>query len=185
MAALPVNDRPQHQPNRRTSRHKAPHMDFTPMVDLGFLLITFFMLTTTLAKPTVMPLIMPDDEGTFEPTKASKALTLLLGADNKVYWYEGMEVDKIDSSTFERDGIRQVLLHKMQKVEDQWGLQSYQDAKTGTEMTGSHLNVIIKPGTNSRYCNLVDALDEMAICRIRFYCIMDPNTEEMKHAPLK
>ncbi len=185
MAALPVNDRPQNKPIRRTNRRMTPHMDFTPMVDLGFLLITFFMLTTTLAKPTIMPLIMPDNHGDFEPIKQSKVLTLLLGADNKVYWYEGMEVDKIDSTNFDRNGLRQVLLQKMQKVQDLWGLQAYQDVKTNADKLGSHLNVIIKPGKNSHYSNLVDALDEMAICRIRYYCIVEPNIEETQHACLK
>jgi len=185
MAALPVNDRPQNQPTRRTARRMTPHMDFTPMVDLGFSLITFFMLTTTLAKPTIMPLVMPDNHGDAEPTKASKVLTLLLGAENKVYWYEGMDVDKIDSTNFDRDGLRQVLLHKMQKVQNLWGLQAYQDVKTNADKLGSHLNVIIKPGKDSRYSNLVDVLDEMAICRIRYYCIMEPNTEEIQEAGLK
>lgn len=172
MTPLPT-PRPQ-----KHSRRMPPHMDFTPMVDLGFLLITFFMLTTALTKPQVMPLVMPVDKGDEEPVKASKVLTLLLGSQNKVYWYEGLEQSSLDSTTFDRDGLRQMILQKMEKVNGQFGLQMYQDAKTGQTHQGSHLNVIIKPGENSRYNNLVDALDEMNICHVRYYCILNPSVEE-------
>ncbi len=175
MAALSSTDRSP----KKGPRRMRPHMDFTPMVDLGFLLITFFMLSTTLAKPTVMPLVMPDQSGTPEPIKQSKALTILLGADNKVYWYEGQELEKMDSTGFERDGLRALILNKMKKVQEQWGLQTYQDQKSGDTKEGSHLNVIIKPSKNAHYRNLVDALDEMNICGVRYYCIVDPNQEEL------
>jgi biopolymer transport protein ExbD len=165
MAALTPNSR---------SRRSAPHLDFTPMVDLGFLLISFFMLTTVLSKPQVMPLVMPDTTGDPEPLKASKALTVLLGSQNKVYWYEGMELSTLDSTTFDDNGLRQVILKKMDALASQIGLQTYQDPKTAETKHGSHLNVIIKPTLQSRYCNLVDALDEMAICQVRYYCVVDP-----------
>lgn len=178
MAAPLSSDRPQNQAPKRILRRMKPHMDFTPMVDLGFLLITFFMLTTSLSKPNVMPLVMPDDSGETEPTKQSKVLTLLLGNEGKIYWYEGLEVGKMDTTTFDRKGLREVILHKMQKVQDQFGLQYYEDHKTGAARQGSHLNVIIKPTQYSNYKNLVDALDEMNICHVRYYCIVEPNNEE-------
>ena len=69
-------------------------VDFTPMVDMNMLLITFFMLCTTLIKPQTMELNMPsnnkditDDQKSM--VKASQAITLLLGADDKLYYYEG------------------------------------------------------------------------------------------------
>ena len=186
MAALPISDRRQTPDTPKQVRRMNPHMDFTPMVDLGFLLITFFMLSTTLAKPQIMPLVMPDDDsGEHQALKHSKALTLLLGSENKVYWYEGLDMDKMDSTSFERDGLRQVILQKMDKVQDQFGLQSYHDVKTGEARQGSHLNVIIKPGVHARYKNLVDALDEMNICQIRYYCILDPSVEEAQKIGLK
>src|SRR5690349_2727836 len=97
---------------KKRLRRGTPPMDFTPMVDLGFLLITFFMLTTTLAKPVVMPLVMPDDTGKPLPLKASKALTILLGAGNKVYWYEGTGTTPADSTEFGQNGLRYLLLEK-------------------------------------------------------------------------
>ncbi|MBC7776066.1 MAG: biopolymer transporter ExbD [Phycisphaerae bacterium] len=162
------------------SHRMSTRIDFTPMVDLGFLLITFFMLTTALAKPSVMPLVMPKDDGTTEPIKQSKVLTFLLGADDKVYWYEGLDIEKMDSTTFDADGLRQVILRKKEKVETQFGLQKYTDSKTGAELQGSQLNVIIKPANSARYKNLVDALDEMAICQVRYYCVMEISAEEVK-----
>lgn len=153
-------------------------IDFTPMVDLGFLLITFFMLTTVLAKPNVMPLVMPAKDGTTDPVKQSKVLTLLLGANDQVYWYEGLDMERMDSTFFDGDGLRRVILQKKDKVEAQWGLQWFTDPKTGEQLQGSHLNVIIKPAKNARYKNLIDALDEMAICQVRYYCVLDVSDEE-------
>lgn len=155
-------------------------IDFTPMVDLGFLLITFFMLTTMLTKPNVMPLVMPKEEGENEPVKASKVLTILLGASDKVFWYEGLDLEKMDSTTFDAEGLRQVILHKKEKVDAQFGLENYRDSKSGKTLKGSRVNIIVKPCKASRYKNLVDALDEMAICQVRYYCVMDPSGEEEK-----
>lgn len=181
MSALPISENTSGKAPKIPIRRMPPHMDFTPMVDLGFLLITFFMLTTSLSKPQIMPLVMPDKEsGVMQEIKQSKVLTLLLGEDNKVYWYEGLEKEHMDSTGFDREGLRQVILHKMDKVQDQFGLQTYQDVITGESRQGSQLNVIIKPGKQSNYKNLVDALDEMNICRVRYYCIMDPDPAEAK-----
>lgn len=155
-------------------------IDFTPMVDLGFLLITFFMLTTTLAKPNIMALVMPEKdkikEIDIEPVKESKVLTLLLGEKDKVYYYEGITDAKLDSTDFAAEGVRQVILNKMDKVKAQFGLEDYKKKnKEGVEedLKGSFINVIIKPMKGSRYKNLVDALDEMAICKVRYYVILD------------
>jgi biopolymer transport protein ExbD len=154
-------------------------IDFTPMVDLGFLLITFFMLTTTLAKPQILALVMPDKDikkEDIEPVKESKVLTLLLGANDKVYWYEGITDAKLDSTDYSAEGVRDVILKKMDKVKEQFGMEDYKKKnKEGVEedLKGSYVNVIIKPMKEARYKNLVDALDEMAICKVRYYVILD------------
>ena len=162
------------------SKKMSTRIDFTPMVDLGFLLITFFMLTTTLAKPQVMALVMPDKEPPKNPVVVpqSKVLTLLLGANNRVYWYEGIESAKLDSTDYSAEGLRKIILEKMSRVGAQHGLENYQDAKTKAPKKGSHLVVLIKPACASRFQNLVDALDEMAICRVRYYMILDIAPQE-------
>jgi biopolymer transport protein ExbD len=179
MASIPLARQPQNGAGKPPTKRLATHIDFTPMVDLGFLLITFFMLTTVLAKPVVMKVVMPDDaNGTEDPVPASKALTLLLGASDRVYWYEGLDSQLLDSTTYSEGGLRRVILGKMEKVRAQWGLQAYQEAQTKEPKQGSRLNVIIKPMENARYKNLVDALDEMAICRVRYYCILPVSEAE-------
>jgi biopolymer transport protein ExbD len=162
------------------SKKMSTRIDFTPMVDLGFLLITFFMLTTTLAKPNILALVMPEKDiklEDVEPVKESKVLTLLLGADDQVYWYEGISDAKLDSTDYAAEGLRSVILNKMDRVKEQFGLQTYKRKnKEGVEEEfndGSYINVIIKPMKDSRYKNLVDALDEMAICKVRYYVILD------------
>lgn len=161
------------------SKKMSTRIDFTPMVDLGFLLITFFMLTTTLAKPQILALVMPDKDikkEDIEPVKESKVLTLLLGANDKVYWYEGITDAKLDSTDYSAEGVRDVILKKMDKVKEQFGMEDYKKKnKEGVEedLKGSYVNVIIKPMKEARYKNLVDALDEMAICKVRYYVILD------------
>ena len=161
------------------SKKMSTRIDFTPMVDLGFLLITFFMLTTTLAKPQILALVMPDkdfDKEDIEPVKESKVLTLLLGANDKVYWYEGITEAKLDSTDYSAEGVRKVILDKMDKVNKLFGMDEYKKKnKEGVEedLQGSYVNVIIKPTKESRYKNLVDALDEMAITKVRYYVILD------------
>ncbi len=158
-------------------------VDLTPMVDLGFLLITFFMLTTTLSKPQIMALVMPDKDApkdVQEPVKESKVLTLLLGADDKVYYYEGITDAKLDSTDYSAEGLRKVILNKMDKVAGIHGVETYTDVKTKEEKKGSFITVIIKPTKDSRYKNLVDALDEMAITHVRYYVILDVSELEEK-----
>ncbi|MDX2136144.1 MAG: biopolymer transporter ExbD [Saprospiraceae bacterium] len=159
-------------------------IDFTPMVDLGFLLITFFMLTTTLAKPNIMALIMPEKkdikEEDLEPVKESKVLTLLLGGKDVVYWYEGITDPVLDSTDFSAEGVRKVILNKMDKVKGQWGMEEYEDFKTKEKKEGSFLTVLIKPTKDAVYKNLVDVLDEMAITKVRYYVVLDASDAEMK-----
>lgn len=179
MAETPIAGNGQKPPGKIRSKKMSTRVDLTPMVDLGFLLITFFMLATTLSKPRVMALVMPDHPTDDPPELAdSKVLTLLLGANNKVYCYEGIENPKLDSTDYSATGLRRVILNKMDRVQQRWGLENYPDAKTREPKKGSLLNVIIKPAPGSRYGNLVDALDEMAVCRVRYYTLLDISAQE-------
>lgn len=179
MAETPVATNAQKPNGKIRSKKMSTRVDLTPMVDLGFLLITFFMLTTTLSKPQIMALVMPDQPADDPPELAnSKVLTLLLGAHDKVYCYEGIENPKLDSVDYSSSGLRKVILDKMERVRERWGLETYPDVKTREPKKGSLLSVIIKPAHNARYGNLVDALDEMAICRVRYYTILDISSQE-------
>ena len=168
------------------SKKMSTRIDFTPMVDLGFLLITFFMLTTTLNKPQIMPVVFPekvDDTVEQDPVKESKVLTLLLGADNKVYYYKGITDPKLDSTDYSAEGLRKVLLDKKDEVRKAGFPDKEFDftKKDGTteKRTRSEAVVLIKPMEGSRYKNVVDAFDEMSISGIAIYVLIEPSDAEI------
>jgi biopolymer transport protein ExbD len=144
------------------SKKASTRVDLTAMVDLAFLLITFFMLTTTLSKPKAMDVTMPNkDEKTKEqmPVAASRSLTILLGANNKLEWFLG-EPGKSQPTTegYGKDGIRKTLIEKGKEVQQTFG---------------NYMVVLIKPSDKSNYKNLVDILDEMKITNVQSYAIVD------------
>jgi biopolymer transport protein ExbD len=151
-------------------------VDLTAMVDLAFLLITFFMLTTSLSKPQSMDLALPDKT---PPEKKeidvkvdeNRTITLLLGENNKLIWYKGFFEKPLagkESIEFGKNGLRKMLLK--QKAE----IIAYTQDKTKGPI------VIIKPSKKSKYKNLVDALDEMAISGIEQSAIVNDYTPEEK-----
>lgn len=164
------------------SKKLSTRVDLTPMVDLAFLLITFFMLTTTLAKPTIMPVVMPEkdvDKEDLQATKESQVLTLILGADDKIYYYEGISDAKLDSTDYSAEGLRAVILEKKDRVKQQWGDMERDDPKNpGEKRMISKLNVIIKPTEEARYKNVVDAFDEMKITNVSLYVLLDISEQE-------
>lgn len=149
-------------------------VDLTAMVDLAFLLITFFMLTTTLSKPQSMNLAMPDkSEIDDKPTVVAdnRTVTLLLGTDNKIVWYMGKMDNMLGGPEvvgYGTSGLREMIQEKSQHV-----LSITQDLEKG-------IIVIIKPSDKSNYRNLVDALDEMAISRVETYAIVDISEVELE-----
>ena len=157
------------------SKKLSSSVDLTAMVDLAFLLITFFMLTTSLSKPQSMDLGMPDkDEKVDESFKVdeNRTMTLLLGDENKLEYYMGimnapMAPTKI---AYGRDGLRKELIKRKAEV-----LQY----STGRGKPDQGLIVIIKPSKKSNYKNLVDILDEMAIADVPTYAIVDISPDEV------
>lgn len=139
-----------------TSRKAAPKVDLTAMVDLAFLLITFFMLTTSLSKPIAMDIALPDKgiDDHQEPVPASRTMTILLGKDNKVAWYMG-EAGKSSPNIEGVNQIRQsIIRNKIMVAENNKG-----DAK-------KTLFIIVKPTSGAKYKNLVDVMDELSIAKI-------------------
>lgn len=170
-------------PGVKKAKKLSTRVDMTPMVDLGFLLITFFIFTTTMSSPTTMELFMPKDTDKDEDqnkAKESGALTVMLSKDNHVYYYEGQL--KEDASNFMSTnfaGIRKVILDKKKAV-----IEAHQHdagcekiwAKNGGDKKScldKDLVVVIKPGELATYKNTVDILDEMAISNIKRYAMVD------------
>ena len=159
-------------------------IDMTPMVDLGFLLITFFVFTTTISTPTVTDLFMADDTKIDpKPPKLPDelALSLLLDQHNTVYYYNGKWEDaKNNKRVFETNystwkGIGNVIREKQKKVQ-----------ASGKFLKGKdEIMILIKPASGSNYKNIVDALDEMLINDVKKYAIIEPTAEELQFLRLK
>ena len=176
-------------------------VNFTPMVDMMMLLITFFMLCTTLAKPQSMQLTMPSDKSV---TKASHTITLYLGADNKIYYIAGLpnyeDPSCVKQTTYGANGVRKVLMEHTteegvnpvakimlakkeldakktaynSKMTDEQYQQELSKLKKGELPNGEKvptMTVIIRPLDTATYDNMVSALDEMLICSIDKYVI--------------
>jgi biopolymer transport protein ExbD len=160
MAEITASDNNQ---SKKTRSHKSStKIDMTPMVDLGFLLITFFMLTTTLAKPVIMQLNMPEKEGILSSVvKCSESLTVVLDSQ-KIYYYQGTDCDPtVRKTDFSPHGIRDVLFNYKRKI-------------------GDNFTVVIKSTDQAKYHNMIDLLDELKITNNRRYAIVNMTSDD-KH----
>ncbi len=169
-------------------------VDFTPMVDMNMLLITFFMLCTSLSKPQTMEISMPSNDNVSEEqqskVKASQAITFILGADDKVYYYLGepdyKDYASLKQTDYSAEGMRAMLLDrnkkvvarmndlKQQRADLKISEEEYTEKASELKSDKSSPVVIIKATDQSKYKNLVDALDEMQICNIGKYVIVNP-----------
>lgn len=159
----------QNNSGKGRSRLRSPRVDLTPMVDLGFLLITFFVFTSTLTDKKKLDIFMPMD-GTETPIPQSGAVTLLPD-DDKIWYYQGdMPTDKSGMQAISygnKDELRQKLIHLKQSL----------IAANGND---EKLMVLIKPTANADFGKVVDMLDEMLICSVKRYSIIDINQQEEK-----
>lgn len=147
-------------------KRKAPFVDLTPMVDLAFLLIAFFMLTTTLLENNAMILNMPMDTDDPAPISRDRIMTILIGENNNIYYYNADAVDQLEKTSYQKEGLRNLLYDNNKRV----------DALFGKE---KGLVCIIKLSENANYKNMVDVLDEMVICDVATYAIQNITEEEI------
>jgi len=180
MAELNTGDGGGGKGGKVRSKKQNSKVDLTAMVDLAFLLITFFMLTTTLSKPQSMSLGLPDKEDKTEDkieqkVDENRTVTILMGSNNQVKIFRGfLATPKLapKAVAYGKDGLREDLLKQKKAV------LAYSTAK-GKPNQG--MIVIIKPSKKSNYRNLVDVLDEMAIVGVPTYAIVNEfTTEEAK-----
>lgn len=143
------------------ARKHSFHLDMTPMVDLAFLLLTFFMLTTTFAKARVMQLTMPvPDKDHVTEVASHNAMTIVLGREHQVHYYLGLyasadpsvSVPTLHTTSFGPQGIRQVLLTFRQQEPEGF--------------------ILIKAGVQATYQDMVDILDEMSIVSQKKYVLV-------------
>jgi biopolymer transport protein ExbD len=185
---------------KKKAKKHAPHIDMTPMVDLMCLLITFFMLTTAFNKPKIMEINLP--EKIKDPTQqeaprisASRTLNIILGPDDKIYWYPGSvkpeqynDLPPVSEVDFGPTGIRQLLLDRNRSLAKK--IADYNDQVLTGKLrisADSALNgvkklkldddtgpiVLIKAYKKANYGNFVDILDEMNICGIARYTFIE------------
>lgn len=172
-------------------------VDFTPMVDMIMLLVTFFMLCTTLLKPQTMEITMPSDKDDIKEENksqvaADKAMTIILDKDDAVYYFTGKPTEaELKKTTYGRDGIRKEIMQMnreaVQKAIDlKKEFQSrfsanpkvaadndkeYKERLQKIKDDDKNVSVIIKATDEATYKNLIDILDEMSICSVGKYVI--------------
>ncbi|MDR0793451.1 MAG: biopolymer transporter ExbD [Chitinophagaceae bacterium] len=161
MAEIQINNKNSSRTGAR-SKKRSTRVDLTPMVDLGFLLITFFMFTTSLSTPTVMKLAVPEN-GDNSQAPESKTLNLILAGNNRVEYYKGNDIQSMQTTDYSSEGLRSVI----------------QTAKNNLP-NRNDLIVLIKPGELSSYKNVVATLDEMTINDVKRYVLMDMTDAEKK-----
>jgi biopolymer transport protein ExbD len=145
------------------SKKASTKVDMTPMVDLAFLLITFFMLTTTLSKPKAMQVNMPDTQTKMKAeVDTDNTMTIIAGEDDKLYYYTGIKKPEVHSSDYSPEGLRTVMNKKNQQI--------------GKDK----LIVIIKAMDKAKYKNIVDILDEMSITQTKRFAVMDITPEDLE-----
>jgi len=145
-------------PGVKKPKKMSTRVDLTPMVDLGFLLITFFVFTTTMSKPTAMTMNEPKDENNENQLKVkeSAVMTILLGKKDQIYYYYGTLTPENASASFKSSNfheIRKLILDKRNSVPD-------------GDKDKSDLMYIIKADKESKFKNAIDIIDEMAINKI-------------------
>ena len=186
MASIEGGDGGGHKkgPGVKKAKKLSTRVDMTPMVDLGFLLITFFIFTSTMSTPSTMDLNVPKDTDKEEEqtkTKQSGALTIMLGKDNKVFYYEGElapDGSNFQTSTFKQ--IRKIITDKKKTVIANYTGNAACEAKAQKdgkknpreECKDVDFVVVIKPSAEATYKNTVDMLDEMTINAVKRYAMV-------------
>lgn len=143
--------------------------DMTPMVDLGFLLLTFFIFTTTFSKPNMMKLNMPEKTDDKKPetseSKLSNTITIVMGKENRIFWYQealtDVTVESLKETDYSANGIRAEI-----------------NKKRATALDTAMFTVVIKPSDEATFENAVDILDEMEITGNKRFAIVDLMPQE-------
>ncbi len=160
-----------HDGGKVRGKKMSTKIDMTPMVDLGFLLLTFFIFTTTFSKPNTMDLNMPNkDEKDEKPltadVKESNTISVIMGKDNKVFWHQksakNLTKELLKETDYSKDGIRTAIIFARKNAIDT-----------------SKFTVVIKPTEFCNYKNVVDILDEMEITKSQRKAIVDISPEEL------
>ena len=170
------------------AKKSSTHIDMTPMVDLAFLLLTFFIMTTTFSKPKTMEINMPVKKELKDSMKINNAITALLSDKHKIFWYYGEfkpDETQLQVTDFSPSGIRKILLDKnasanerIKKLEAKVLTREMADStfkrqRIEIESEKAALFVLIKTDDKAKYKDVIDMLDECNIANVGKYAIVD------------
>jgi biopolymer transport protein ExbD len=188
---------------KKKAKKHSTNIDMTPMVDLMCLLITFFMLTTAFSKPKAMEITMPEkkpDNGPDVKINDKRTVNILISGNDKIYYYFGLADPKkpplpqLIETNYSKDGIRKMLLQRNKLVfkavydlklkvtkgeevmADTTLARKIKELKKTTDPEAPI--ILIKADEKAKYKNLVDIIDEMAICTVANYAVVDINDTE-------
>lgn len=190
MAELSIRAGHSRKAGGRRSKKLYTRVDLTPMVDLGFLLITFFFVTTTWSKPHATRLYLPAD-GDNTLLGENAALTILAGSDNKVFYYHGKLGEALKKGSYGitgydvNGGIGDIIRQKQQAMDKsyhpiQYPIPGLQPRELRSQGGRKELMLLIKPSSDASYKNVIDLLDETMINRIGLYALVDITEDEKK-----
>lgn len=143
-------------------KKKAPKVDMTAMVDVAFLLLTFFVLTTTLSNPGGMDIIKPPVGDEIGKQNEKNILTLILSSDDQVYYYHGMPDGPMEKTDFGEGGLRQLIFDHLNRHP--------KPCSEGVARDCWDPIFILKPNEDCVYRNVVDALDELRLTQAPKFC---------------
>lgn len=194
--------------DKKRAKKASTRIDMTPMVDLAFLLLTFFVLTSTFSKPKTMEINFPAKDPTGKTTPINNALTFILtkeGPGDKedgIYWYdgqfygpnnkEGKPVTTLNRTDFSKEGLRKILLKRNEptikelgKLEERYKKKEIADTtykRLALKEKGKKesLTVLIKTDDKAVYKNVIDAIDELLICQVGKYAVIDMSAPELE-----
>jgi biopolymer transport protein ExbD len=187
---------------KKRAKKSSTHIDMTPMVDLAFLLLTFFVLTSTFSKPSAMEIAMPIDDPNVKKPDVKNIITVILDKSDTVYYYFGIldtaSAAPYQTTDYSDKGIRKTLIdlnskgfdayHKVQDLEKKIMSDKSLDEKQKEEKFKKEssaimgdkgaLTVVVKTYENAKYGRVIDIMDEMSIVQVGKYALVDMSDSE-------
>jgi biopolymer transport protein ExbD len=193
--------------DKKRAKKQSTRVDMTPMVDLAFLLLTFFVLTSTFSKPKVLRMIFPEKLNKNEKQAEVKdGLTIILSADNKVFYYRGStaklarEKKDLDVTDFSKNGLRKMLteynyslLSKLTDIQKRMDKLPEADTASRNKLEreakdaqkASREVIIVKNDEGASYRNMIDLLDEFMITQIAKFVVADEEPDKVEKDLIK
>ena len=190
----------------KRAKKQSTQVDMTPLVDLAFLLLTFFVLTSTFSKPKVLRMIFPEklekDNPNVKPPEVKNGLTILLTENDQIYYYNGAlnkETEMIRTD-YTKKGLRSILVErnaplidKLKKLQIELGKANENDTATKNRVEreakeaqiASKLVVLVKHSKDATYENVIDVVDEFLITQVAKYFVVDEGLDPMEEELIK